>query len=429
MKSTVEQINPVQYRVNVEIPADEVNAAFDNAYRKLQKKAKIQGFRPGKAPLGIVKKLYGTQVTGEVHENLINKHLFSALDQQSIRPIASPMVETQTRPLAGDGYNFSAVVDVMPQLDFDDYKGIAVTVPSYVVKDETVEREIYTLRRRQARTRAVDAGTKAENGLLAQISHTATLDGKALPGMDVKDMTVHLGNKELFEGLETEILGMGIGETKSAVVTLPDTYGDADLASKAVNFNLTLVDLKHLDIPALDDEFAKDLDVESADVLTKDVRTHLDGRAKDMERQRLESDLLDKLLELHPFEVPPAMVDQVIDSMIQEQQHPSDDARNKALKDAELRASYLATAKRRTQNTLLLWHIVQKEKLQVTEDEVGGRLEQVLGSMGGVGGADPKTLVQIKKNLEPRIRENLIFEKAMDFLIDNAQVERTPTDI
>src|SRR5690348_16062367 len=109
MKSTIEQLNPVQYRVNVEVSPEEVDAAFDTAYRKIQKKAKIQGFRPGKAPINVVRKLYGANVSHEVAETLINTHLFKALNEQTIRPIASPMVETKEHPSHGKLFSFSAV--------------------------------------------------------------------------------------------------------------------------------------------------------------------------------------------------------------------------------------------------------------------------------------------------------------------------------
>jgi trigger factor len=426
MKSTVEQLNPVQYRVNVEIEPAEVNQAFETAYKNLQRKARIQGFRPGKAPLGVIRKLYGGQVSGEVNEKLINLHLFSALNEKEIRPIASPMVELKTAPVENQGFNFSAVVDVMPTLELGDYKGVAVSAETYTVKDETLDRELHLLRQRQARTRSIEPGQPAAKGMLAAVSHTATLDGGDVPNMRVDNMTVALGEHELFPDLEAALIGMGIGDKKQVTIKLPADYGDQDLAGKELLFDLTVNDLKHLDVPALDDEFAKDLNFESADKLKENVKAHLEGRAKDLGRQKVETAVLDKIIEAHPFEVPPAMVDQVIDSMIQELQHPNEDARAKALKDQDLRKSMLATAKRRTQNTLVLWHVTQKEKLAVTDQEVKDQVEQAVRSTGL---ADPKQLARLRKNIEPRVRENMIFAKAMDFLIDNAKVTAVPSEI
>jgi trigger factor len=418
MKSTVEQLNSVQCRVNVEISAQEVNAAFENAFRKLQKKARVQGFRPGKAPINVLRKIYGANVSSEVHESLINQHLFAALNEQTIRPIASPVVETKAVPAQDAEFSFSAVVDVMPKIEIDGYKGVEVTVEKYAVKDETMQREIDALRRRQARTREVEAGAKAAAGMLATVNHSASLDGVDQPSLRVDDMNVALGQNELYEGLENEILGMGVGETKAARIALPETYGDPELAGKTLDFSITVTALKHLDMPELDDELAKDLEFGSKDELLSRVKEHMQNRADELSRQRLETAILDKLVEANPFEVPPAMVDQVIDSMIDELPHRSQEERQAALRNDEIRKGFRDTAKRRTQNTLVLWHVTQRENLQVTDDEVKERLEQTLA---GAGVRDPKQAARLRKNLELRIRENMIFEKAMSFLIDHAQ--------
>jgi len=426
MKSNVEQLNPVQYRVDIELTPEEVNQAFDTAYRKIQKKARVQGFRAGKAPLGMIRKLYGGNVASEVHESLINTHLFSALNEQKVRPIASPMVDSKAAPTENQAFNFSAVIDVMPELKIDNYKGVAVNTEVYKVKDGTLDRELHMLRRRQARTRPIEPGQPAAVGMLASVSHSATLDGQDQPSLNVQNMTVALGENELFTGLEGAILGMTIGQTKTAPVQLPESYGDQALAGKELVFTITVGDLKNLDVPSFDDELAKDLNFENADALKADVVTHLEARASDLARQKLETALLDKIIDAYPFEVPPAMVDQVIDSMIQELNHPSEDERKRALRDQELRQRLLTTAKRRTQNTLLLWHITQKEQLQVTDEEVRLRVDQALASTGI---SDPKQSGRLKKNIEPRIRENMIFEKAMDFLINNANITQIPAEI
>lgn len=426
MKSTVEQINPVQYRVEVEVTSDEVNQAFENVFRRIQKKARIQGFRPGKAPLGMIRKFYTEQATQEVHESLVNRHLTSALSEQTIRAIASPVLEASEVPSPDKVFVFKAVVDILPKLDFDDYKGLAIATETYNVTDVTVENELMRLRRQHARTRPVEGSVPAAKDMLATLTHTATLDGTAVPGMDVKGMNVALGHKELFEGLEAHVLGMTVGQTKAATVTLPEDYTSSDLAGKNVAFDLTLDALQHLDLPTLDDEFAKDLDIESAEVLRQRVKENLEARAKDMTRQKLETALLDKVLEAHSFEVPPALVDQVIDSMIGEFQFKSDADRQTAMRDAGLRERCLPGARRRTQNTLVLWHVTQKEQVKVTDEEVAA---QVAEALQGLGQLDAKTLSRLKSNYETRVRENLLFEKAMNILVENAKVQETVKEL
>lgn len=426
MKSTVEQINPVQYRVQVEVTSDEVNQAFETVFRRIQKKARIQGFRPGKAPLGMIRKMYAEHASQEVHESLVNKHLSSALTEQTIRPIATPVLESSESPALDRAFTFKAVVDILPKLEFDDYKGLAVSAEAYKVSDTTLETELTRLRRQHARTRPAEDGTVAGPSMLATLSHSATLEGNAVPNMDVKGLNVALGLKELFEGLESHILGMTVGQTKNAPVTLPADYPSKDLAGKTLDFTLTLDALQHLDLPNLDDEFAKDLDVESADQLRARLKENLETRAKDMTRQNLETALLDKVLEKHAFEVPPALVDQVIDSMIGEYNFKTDGERQAAMRNPELRQRCLPGARRRTQNTLVLWHVTQKEQVQVTDEEVQAQVNESLKSFGQL---DPKSLGHLRSNFEMRVRENLLFEKAMNILIENAKIEEKVIDL
>lgn len=426
MKSSVEHLNTVQCRINVNVSAEEVNAAFANAYRNLQKKARIQGFRPGKAPVNLLRKFYGASVAAEVHESLIQQHLFSALNEQTIRPVASPVVESQKAPAQDSEFSFSAVVDVMPKIELDTYKGVEVSVEKYSLKDETLQREIDQLRRRQARTREIEAGQAAATGMLANLNHSASLDGVDQPSLRVDNLEVALGHNELYEALEQAILGMTVGQTKSTAIALPETYGDAALAGKSLDFVITLNDLKYLDLPELDDELAKDLNFSSKDELVSRIKEHLQKRADELSRQRVETAILDKLTAAAPFEVPPAMVDQVIDSMIDELPHRSQEERQAALRNDEIRKSFRDTAKRRTQNTLILWHVTQREGLQVNESEIKERVAQ---TMAEAGVNDPKLAARFRNNVEMRLRESLLFDKAMNFLVDHAVKNETETQI
>lgn len=426
MKSSVEHLNSVQCRISVNVSAEEVNAAFNNAYRNLQKKARIQGFRPGKAPINLLRKFYGPSVAAEVHENLVQQHLFAALTEQTIRPVASPVVETQSAPAQDTEFSFSAVVDVMPKISIDNYKGVEVKVEKYSVKDETFQREVDQLRRRQARTREVESKQAASQGMLATLNHSASLDGVDQPSLRVEDLEVALGHNELYEALEQAILGMKTGETKTTAITLPENYGDAALAGKSLDFSITLNGLKHLDLPELDDELAKDLNFSSKDELVTRIKEHLQNRADELSRQRLETAILDHLTNTSPFDVPPAMVDQVIDSMIDELPHRSQEERQAALRNDEIRKSFRPTAIRRTQNTLILWHVTQREGLTVEDSEIRQRVAQTLASAGI---SDPKQAARYRQNLEMRLRESMLFDKAMNFLIDNAVKTETETQI
>ena len=423
MKATVESLNEVQSRIKVEVTSDTVDQAFDNAYKKLQKKARIQGFRPGKAPIGMIRKMYGGGVAAEIAEKLINDHLFSAMQENNIRPIASPVIEESATPTPGSDFLFSAVVDLMPQLNFDDYKGLEVEITTRSVGDEDVERELQALQKQHGSKSSVPAEQGAKAGHVVTLSQKAALDGSPLGKMTFDEGQVTLGEGQLLPGLEEALTGMKAGESKLATVAVPQDYQDDDLAGKSLELDLAIHSLEQIDLPALDDDLAKDLGFDNLELLRTDIRKQLEDRFKDARKQQLENKILDIILGKHPFQVPPAMVDQVIDSMIGELPIQDEKARRHALTDQRYRDHFKEEAKRRTQNTLILWHVSQKENLEVSEEDISKRLDEIIS---GAGGGDPKQLASMRQNLEPRLRENMVFEKSMEFLIDSANIKETP---
>lgn len=422
LNTTVEEINSVQRRVKVAVAPSLVSKAFDDAYRNIQKKAKLQGFRPGKAPITLIKKLYGDSVRGEVVESLINKHLFEVLREKKINPVTSPVVEKIDEIAADKEFSFSAIVDVMPEITVKDYKGLKLSADKYEVKEDAINREIDFLRRRNAKTKSVTPETTAASGHLASIGHKVYHEGNLIENMDVEEFQVALGFKEIFADLENAITGMKVGETKKANITLPAEYNDPALAGKPVEFEITLKSLQELAMPAVDDEFAKDVGFESADKLKESIQTQLHKHADKMRRQKLEGQIMTELRQRNSFDVPPSMVDQVIDSMIMELNVPDEKEKKKLLKNEDLRKSFRDTAKTKAQNTLMLWRIAQDEKIEVTDDAIRKHVQE---NMPGVDTWEEKKLDDLVRSLRPRLQDNLVFEMALDHVIANANITET----
>ena len=180
MTVSLEEINSTQKRIKITIAVEQVDTAFNKAYTNLKKKAKIQGFRQGKAPLNMIKKLYGGSVASQVGEDLINATLFEQIREHKIRIVSSPVIEeANSLPEAGKEYEFSAVVDIMPELEIKDYKGLSVEVHKYDVSDDAVSKELDLLARRHAKSAPVESETATtDKGHLATISHEVSLDGE-----------------------------------------------------------------------------------------------------------------------------------------------------------------------------------------------------------------------------------------------------------
>lgn len=422
LTSSVEEINSVQRRIKVSLAPSLVSKAFEEAYRKVQKSAKLQGFRPGKAPLTVIKKFYGDSVRGDVGEQLINKHLFQILKEKNISPIAAPVVENMDTAVSDKEFSFTAIVDIMPEIEVKNWKGLTLAANTYEIKPETLTREVDLLRRRQAKTKELTAPAKASAGHLASIGHKVYKDGVLLENMDVEEFPVALGFKEIFVELENSILGMSIGETKKTTITLPQNYNDPNLAGKAVEFEITLKNLQDLTLPEFNDEFCKDVGYDSVAALNAEITAQLTKRGTQLRRQKLEGSVMDQLRAANNFEVPPSMVDQVIDGMINELNIEDQKEKKALLKNDDVRKSFRDTAKMKAQNTLILWRIAHSEKLEVTDDRIR---QHILDNAPGSDKWDEKKMVDFIKQVKPRVQENLSFEMALDHVVANGKVTET----
>lgn len=427
MKATVENINMVQRRIKVSIPVESVQQAFDSAYKRLQKKSNIKGFRKGKAPISIIKQSYGASVAGEVGETLINNHLFTAIQENDVKPIAPPMVESASTPDSAKEYEFSAIVDVMPEIEVKGYKELSVSCNDYTYNEKSIDKELKMLARRQAKTQKIegeDVVAKKEN--MVVISHTATMDGKPLPEMASENINVALGQEEIFPELEKGIIGMKLGESKEITLDLPKDFGAADLAGKTVTFNITLNEVMSLELPTLDDEFAKDMNYESIADLRAKIDESLKQNVEKMRKSELENALMDALRAKNEFDVPPTMADQVIDGMVSEMGIQDKKMKQQALADTELRNSMLPEAKKRVQNTILLWEIAKAENIEISDDDVKNHIKGFINANAETADSQIEKTIQ---SMGERIKENLLLEKSMDVIINNAKIANIPKEI
>jgi trigger factor len=419
LTSNVEEINSVQKRISIAVGAPLVSQAFDDVYKNLQKKAKLQGFRPGKAPLSMIKKLYSDSVRGDVVEKLINKHLFDVLKEKKINPVTSPVVEKINEIASDKEFSFSAIVDVMPEIKVKDYRGMSFSVEKHTVNDDAITKEIDYLRRRQAKTKSVADNATAAVGHLATIGHKVFHESNLIENMDVQEFPVALGFNEIFKDLEDAIIGMKVGETKKSVITLPKDYNDPSLAGKAVDFEITLKTLQELTLPNFDDEFAKDIGLTSADELKTNITTQMAKHHDKNRKQKLESMIMEELRKRNSFDVPPSIVDQVIDDMIRELNVPDENEKKKLLKNEDLRKSFRDTAKIKAQNTLMLWRIAQDEKIEVNDDVIRSYIKD---NMPGTEKWDDTKLNDLVKAMKPKLQDNLIFERTVDYLISQSKI-------
>lgn len=426
MKASVEEINKVQRRIKVELASDVVNNAFEQQYRKVAQKARIKGFRPGKAPLNIIKKFYGNSVAADVADQLIRNHLFDAIRGESLNPISTPVLESSTLPEEGKEYNFTALVDIMPQIAIDGYKGMKLSYTPMQNDQAALDRELDILRRRSAKTKDLSEDTAVANGHLAYITHHAhDEEGQPLPDLHGHSVPVEVGKNHFLPELEKALVGMKPGDKKKVDVKLPEDFQDRSLAGKKVSIDMSVEKVQEMILAPLDDELAKDLGEESLAGLQEKVKKAIADQAEQQKRHQLEFNILKDLSAKNAFDVPPSMVDHVIDAMIDNLQWHNDKEKQNAKRDQEFRKRFRENAKEKTRNTLILHEIINAEKLEVAESDVDN---YVVEMVMGYGGAKPeqKIIDNLKKSFGAQARETLLLNKAVDFVISQATVTEVP---
>ncbi len=422
MNAQLEEINKVQKRLTVELSSEEVATAFNAVYNNLKKKANIKGFRPGKAPLNIIKQQYGANASYEVMDRLVKGNLFKAIEDNKLNPIAAPVLETTELPKQGEAYKFSALVDILPEINLEGYKGMELEVKEFKVDESAVAREVEMIQRRQATTQDLEEGTVAGDDMIATISQKASIEGSDFPAFTFDSVPAELGKAYLLPEVEEGLKGMKVGEEKTIAVKIPENFPEADKVGKTADCVIKVEKLQSLTIPAANDELAKDMGLEDFATLEKNIRDGLEKQAEQARRQTLESAIFEQLSKKNDLDVPPSIVDQVIDSIFDEQQFDDEKKKAAAKKDPKQREAFLDVAKQRAKNTLMLSEIIKAESIEVEDADIDTYVKSMVGG-AAAGDLDAKLLDSIKASMGPQVKEAVLFKKAIDFVINDATVK------
>jgi trigger factor len=415
---------PVTRWIEVEVPAARVDEAFARAYRALGRSARVRGFRPGKAPQSVLRKLYGAAVAEDVERDLVSGTLGSALERSGVEPVSQPQVESDA-PAEGGPFQYRARVEVKPSLVLGDVRGLPATRPSAAVGDEDVERELETIRQRHAQLVEEGEGAEAAQGHYLNIDFEGRIDGVAFPGGTGKDVAVELGAGQLIPGFDDQLVGARAGEERLVRVRFPDDYGQADVAGKDAEFSVRVTSLRRREVPALDDEFARDLgEFENLEQVRAKVREWLTSARERAAKAALRRSLLDALIERVPFEVPPGLVDERLHRRLHSASH---DLEERGLRGAAAERQvarweqeWRPLIEREIREEWLLEEVARAQSIEVDDAEIDARLEQMAVEQG-------TTPAKLRKKyrdagLAEAIRAQLLEDKAVEFLLAEAKV-------
>lgn len=419
MQVSVESISTIEKRLNIQVPAEEVNKQIDTRLRELGKQVKLPGFRPGRIPFKVLKQRYGPQATQEVIQQTAQTSLQQAIEQESLRIAANPRLEEAPVLDNDTGLQINAIVELYPEFDPIDAAEITIEQPAVSVTDDDVTEMIETLKKQRVTWSDVDR--KPAKGDQALVEYTAETEEGTVPKLGKHRLAVILGESG-FDGMEKLVSEMSEGDEQNTNLEFPVDYREPDLAGQKVDIAITLTKVQESTLPEVDEEFVKSFGVESGDIeeLKVEIRNNLERELGQAVNTQLKTQLADRLLEMHEdLEVPESIVSNEAYTMLQQM-----------LRGAEIEVTnemldhFREPARKRVRSGLLLGELAQQNKIKIDGAKVREAIEEIAQTY-----EEPREVVQMYYNDQRMLQsvENSVLEnQVVDWVVNNATVTDKP---
>ncbi|WP_420348349.1 trigger factor [Pelagibius sp.] len=408
----------------VVIGAKEIGDKVEARLRELSARVKIPGFRPGKAPIKLLKQRYGPSVMGEVLERAVTDSSAQALNERGLRPAVQPKIEIVSFD-DGKDLEYSMAIELLPEIEPMDFSKIALEKLRVAVPETDLEAAMERLASARKDSKPLETARKAEKGDILVLDFKGTVHGEALPGMAADDHHLELGSSSFIEGFEDQLIGTEAGETRQVNVTFPEAYGNEKLAGQPAVFECTIKEIRETVPVEMNDDLAKSMGAESVEDLRDKVKERLGADYEGLSRMRLKRQILDQLAEAHDFGVPESMVDLEFDAIWRQveadRQQGNVDPDDEGKDEDAIKAEYRTIAERRVRLGLLLSEVGRLNQIDVAQDEVNRALFQEAQRHPG---QEQQVLEFYKANPEAlaQLRAPLFEDKVIDYIIDLAQV-------
>ncbi len=429
MKANAERIEKNTVLLEIEIDAESFSQAVDKAYRKLVQKVNVPGFRKGKAPRQIFERMMGKEVIiEEAMESVVPDAYYQAVSDTGIEPIDQPKVEI-VQAEEGKPVVFKATVQVKPEVTLGQYKELEVIKPSTEVPEEEVDKTLERLQNRHAKLLTLEEGT-VEQGDTAVIDFLGKVDGEPFKGGEGKDYSLEIGSGSFIPGFEEQLIGQAVGETRDIAVTFPEDYQAENLAGKEAVFTVTINGIKRKELAALDDEFAKDIsDFETLEELRSDISNKLKENAENQSKYGLRQEIVNRIVNNTEVEVPDVLVESQLREMIGNfesrltgqgmslENYLSFAKTTLADFEESMRPDAIWSAK----SNLVLETIAKLEKIEPSSEEIKAEAAKIAQYLN-------QDLEQFQETIESKgqidyIKDQIVREKTLQFLVDNAIVK------
>ena len=415
-----EKIEKSQVALTIEVSAAEFEAAVEKAYQKMRRKINVPGFRPGKAPRKIIEGMYGAEVFYEEAINIAFPDAYeAAVKEKELQAVGYPAVEMEGE-VSKDGFTFKATVPVYPEVKLGQYKGLSAEKDEVKVSASDVDARLKALADRN--TRLVSVDREAKEGDTAVIDFEGFLDGKPFDGGKGENYSLELGSHTFVPGFEEQLVGVKAGDEKDLDVTFPEDY-HKDLAGKAVVFKVKVHEVKEKEVPALDDEFAKDVsEFDTLKDLKADLKKKITAEREETAKRAFEDALMEQVADNITADVPDAMVEaqarQYLDNFKMQlaQQGIQYDQYMKAtgMDEAKLIEDAKEPALKQVRMDLAMAAIIKEENIDATDEEVEAEFQKMADQYG-------MELETVKKYLQAdQVKEQIKSQKAIAVVADSA---------
>jgi len=371
MQVSVEETSELGRKVTITIPTDKVEEEVNKRLNSIKGRVKIDGFRPGKVPMNVVRQRHGPQVNQEVMADEMQASYRDAILQEKLRPASAPSIEPQ-QVEKGQDLTFVATFDVYPEFELCDFSKLEVTVPVSEVRDEDVESTLERMRKQRMEWNEVEGACKNEQRIT--LDFVGKLDGVEFDGGKAEDFPLVLGDGGMIAGFEDNLIGLKAGENNSFAVTFPEDYGNSELAGKEATFDVAVKKVEEGVLPEINDEFISAFGVDgTVDALKAEIKKSLESELQQQLKIKSKEAVMQVLLDNNELTLPASMVSQEVSAL-----------RKQALEnfkmetDSELPDNLFEDeAKRRVKLGLVIGEIVSKQQLQIDTQLVNQRIEQL----------------------------------------------------
>ena len=427
MKSKVEKTkNTNEVKLEITVEAKRFDDAIKRVYFKSAKYFNIPGFRKGKAPMQIVEKYYGKEIFYEDAFNEIAPEVMQeAVEENKIEVVSRPEVDIKQME-KGKDLVFTATVQVKPEIELGKYKGIELEKVEYTVTDEDIEHELGHMQEHNSRMVTIDE-RPVENGDTVTIDFEGFVDGKPFEGGKAEKHELEIGSNQFIPGFEEQIIGMELNSNRDIKVKFPDEYFSKDLAGKEATFKIKLHEIKKKELPALDDEFAKDVsEFDTLEDLKADIRAKQEKHAAERTKYEMEDNAIKEVVKNSKVDVPSGMIETEVDNLLKDMdqrlsyQGMKLDQYLKMMgkTEADVRKEYEPQAIESIKSRLAIEKIVEEEKIEASKDEVHEKLEEMAKNYG----RDVKDL-EGNENIRSYIELGVRTEKALELIVANAKLK------